>query len=303
MPYLLCTRSSRCVLVLTLVLGGLFAGCDDGFVDPFIRGGGSFTDYGALVSDGVPLAHEVRVVPVRTLPDMPTDTSQATAQLDAEVWSTDLTTGDSLQWTQRSIRYANGSIGYIFIGNFVARADHPYRLTVRDRLNGSTATALVGTPPVPTMTRQPAQIVRPDSISQVVEWEAARLDSVTVMYQVDGIGELGMAAFVPIRYEPPPPGQPIVVDFVRDFAQVFAVVELEAEGDLDSLVVNEVQIRLRALNDAWVEPPEDPVLLAQPGAYTQVEGGYGFIGGATYGTMLWRPDRAVLEAAGFTPSY
>ncbi|NNF58868.1 MAG: hypothetical protein HKN04_11585 [Rhodothermaceae bacterium] len=285
--------------MLALFLIGIMVGCDDGFVDPFLRDGGAFSVYGAIVSDEVPLTHEVRIVPVRTLPDTPTDTGQATVQLDAEVWSTDLTTGDSLQWTQRSVRYDDGSVGYLFSRDFVAPSEHAYRLTVRDRVNGNTATALVETPPVPILTRQPAQIVRPDSISQVVEWEAARLDSVTVMYQVD----LDMASFVPIRYEAPPPGQPIVVDFVRDFAQVFAVAELEAEGDLDSLVVNEVQIRLRALNGAWVEPPEDSAVLAQPGADTNVEGGYGFVGGATYGTMLWRPDRDVMRAAGFTPSY
>ncbi|NNF58869.1 MAG: hypothetical protein HKN04_11590 [Rhodothermaceae bacterium] len=295
------------MLLLLGFVATLFASCDDGFVDPFLRGGGAFSVYGAIVSDGVPLTHTVRVVPVRTLPDAPTDTSQATAQLDVVVSSTNLVTGDSLQWAKRVVRYANGTIGYLFSNTFRAQPDTPYRLTVRRIFDGYETAAEFATPLTPTASYGPVEVIGldgeqglADSVRQEVRWAAARLDSVSVGYRVPGGSG---AVVIRIPYPDVTGGEgprPVEVDYVRDLEILRDTLGLNPG---QTVTLYEMSMRVRALGADWVTPTDDPEILAQPSTFINVENGYGFVGGATFGSTVWLPDREAMQAAGFSPSY
>ena len=296
-------RAFLCLSLVTLLL----ASCDDGFVDPFLRGGGKFSVYGAIVSDGVPLTHTVRVVPVRTLPDAPTDTSQATAQLDVIVSSTNLATGDSTRWTKRVVRYTNGTIGYVFSNTFRAQPDTPYRLTVRRIFDGYETTAEFATPLTPTASYGPVEVIGldgeqglADSVRQEVRWAAARLDSVSVGYRVPGGNGV---VVVHIPYPDVPGGEgprPVEVDYVRDLEILRDTLGLNPGQAVD---LYEMSMRVRALSEDWELSTTTADSLAQPGAFTNIENGYGFVGGATFGATIWLPDPEAIRAAGFNPSY
>ncbi|MEL6616960.1 MAG: hypothetical protein AAFQ43_14550, partial [Bacteroidota bacterium] len=50
---------------------------------------------------------------------------------------------------------------------------------------------------------------------------------------------------------------------------------------------------------AWPDLPADDATAAQPGAYSNVTGGYGLVGVGTAGFVSWTPPPEALTAAGY----
>ena len=284
------------LLFAVLAVGALaLTACGDPFVDPFLRSGGPYSVYGALRAETFPTLQRVRVQPVRTLPDAPTDPGEPTARLAVDVWTEDLSTGDTLRWNRRDVRFDDGTVGTVFERRFRALPGRTYRVRLRDREREREARVDVDVPEAPTGQASPATILD-GAVTQQVAWSADRLLGANVVYRLGATGQGAIA----LPYPPPPAGEPLVIDYTADAERLREI--LTARGTPPSpapLVLTEVLANAFAPGSSWPEIPTDPTVAAQPGAYSNVDGGYGFVGGLTYGYAVVTPGSGPLLAAGF----
>ncbi|MEM1055336.1 MAG: hypothetical protein AAGI52_07405 [Bacteroidota bacterium] len=284
------------ILLALVVCGASLPGCGDTFVDPFLRDEGSFSMYGVLLSEGSPDVQRLRVQLVRALPDPPTEPEEAAAQLGSDVASVDLVTGDSIAWTERQIRFPDGTLGSVFERAFRPVPGRPYRLSVTRRSDGERASATLTIPPTPRATI--SEPVVADRVTQAVAWDAARIARATLSVRVSGSPTIGFqSVFVPVDL--PLPGEPVEVDLDALFQA-----SRDALGPLvPTVYVSRLTMTVLGASEEWPLPPDDLREMAQPGAYSNVDRGYGFIGAGTQGTASWQPDAVAMRAAGFEPIY
>jgi len=172
--------SQICALVLLGGLGMTLWGCEES-VDPVLGTGQPFTMYGFI--DPTAFRQTIRVFPVDgrlVLADNPS--------IDARVESTDLETGETIEWSEDFQQYADGQYGFVFRGPFDAQFDRPYNVTVR-RSDGQLSEVEVRVPP-----RVEMELLEPISLPgfvvQPVFWssETPQLIDVKVIYHVEGSG-------------------------------------------------------------------------------------------------------------------
>lgn len=281
-------------LVLALASGAVISGCGDTFVDPFLRGEGSFSVYGTFIAGQSAEPQRLRVQVVRTLPDPPTDPDDPAAQLAVDVTSENLTSGAVTIWDERVIRLPDGTVGSVFESTQRPDPATPYRLRVRRRTDGREATVEVTTPPTPEATVEPAVIAGAE-VTQRVEWSAERLESIEAVYVVRG-GPGTLLATIPYSAS----GSAVTVDLARDRPLVRAAITAEGFPEQDAISLQRIILRVVGTDSlAWPDLPESDAEAAQPGAYSNVTGGYGLVGVGTTAFVSWTPSLEALAAAGF----
>lgn len=283
MPRLL----SLCLLITAVTL----AGCEEAVV-PTSSGGLQFTLYGAL--DPKAQTQAVRVVPIRDRLEIP-----APGPLDASFTSTDLTTGEERVWRDSVVVLADGSSANVFVAPFRAQYGHTYRL-VADAEGGLPASVVVEVPPrVEPLRRGP--FFTSEGVSEEVRWLGApRLNAARVhvalasqtcepydlSLEADVAGPVEFGWSVPVSYSQ------IALEVNREFGvspSALAILRITVDADVASA--------------AWVPPGGvfDPEALVEPGAFTNVTNGFGFVG-ASYPTRAqWAPSSEAQLRAGFRP--
>ncbi len=290
-----------------LLAASVLIGCETA-VDPLVGEERPFTIWGLLNAGADTQA--VRVFPIEDEPGI-----DRPRVIDATVSTTDLTTGERREWTHRAVRYPGGDVGHVFWAAFRAQNGHRYRLEVT-RSDGQASRATVTMPDEIDVT-----IERTETSPKVFAYVRGRIPNllgVEMRYEATNLPPLN--AWPPDRTIHPPVFFPVEVSyqgegeridggwrFDIDMAEDYEVVRdayrrncLITAGAPD-IALRRVEFHFIAADSAWNPPGGafDPDLLVEPGAFSNVENGYGFFGAGEIVAVRWTPTPLVRQHIGY----
>ncbi len=291
-----------------LVLSAVFLfGCESA-VDPYVGTTEPYTLWGVMNSDAD--TQLVRVFSIEREPgiDRPGD-------IDAAVSSTDLTTGEHVEWRHREVTFEEGETGHVFWAPFRPQHGHDYRLEVV-RSDGSRSTADVTVPPPVEIELNTA--VERSTLPVRIIGDAPHIIGVEVRYEANNLPP--ETAWPLDRKAHPPVTHPVDVSYQDEVQRVedgwafdikmqrdYEIVQSEYEGaclvtaGAPGIVLRRVELRLVAADSAWYPPDGifDPEVLIQPNALSNVENGFGFFGAGQVVRLRWLPPREVRDRLGY----
>ena len=288
------------------------AACDDTAIDPFVNEDRFFTIYGFI--DVLDPQHTVRVIPITRTPER--IENPATASIDAEVFSINLTTGTRREWDHSLERLSDDLYAHIFSTTFPVQPRHTYRIEVR-RSDGARTWAQTTVPLFtdPALFDLAPHAVSPDS-SEVTQDVVIRgvpsPGDLLVNYRftaqtpdlVFGEDNDIVRSSVEVPYgrtgQRTDDGWHFTLNLSTDQAAVREHIAgfLRGGQSIGAVTLNSIGIRMKVLDENWVLPGGEVNLdtLAQPGAFSNVENGYGFWGSIGLYIQEWAvpPDLALL---------
>lgn len=293
-------HTSSCVRVRPLVgilLLGLIS-CSDA-VNPFIESDRRFSLFGTLEMDRD--TQFVRVVPItRDLAMADTD------PLAVVFTSQDLNTGRILRWAD-SLMTIGGTVGHVFWAPLRIQAGHRYRLQISgaDSIDGPSVEATApgtvsGVVLEENLTLQTVNGTPPGT--QRVVWDGVNRAPfrISLWYRFLDRPE---APFVDVRMDATP------VNFPVEGTDMWEVrVDLREDRDaleplvpLEDLGLVGIGIELTLLDSNFAPPGGifDPDLLSQPGVFSNVTNGFGFVGIVGRFSVEWALDDAALRELGY----
>lgn len=216
--------------------------------------------------------------------------------LDADVASMDRTSGLQHAWRDSVMQFAGGRYGHVFWSPFRAGYGRSYVLEVT-RSDGVTTRAEVTVPPLAEpMLLDPT--VAEGYVVLPVHWsEAPRVNNIRVWYYTN---KGNFLIEYPLNQEQEGGGTVVAVTMSTDARQIFARVVLAGERAAD-LRLKAIELFVLVSNAEW-EPPEgryDPETLVEPGTFSNVENGYGFVGAGYEASFYYEPPDSTVLAAGF----
>jgi len=295
----------RKTALLSCLLALLLPGCDDSF-NPFVGEERPFTLWGYL--DAGADLQQVRVFSIESRPG-----TDRAGPIDAVVTSTDLQTGEQRRWTDTEVVYADSSVGHIFRAAFRAEHGHRYRLEVM-RSDGATSRVEVTVPPavevaIDTDTERtliPLRILGapPQLVGVEVVYDTWTVPAANPWPPGTPAGpnhHFPVAVSYTDKLSPMEGGWQTEIDMVADFP---VIEDAFARNCLATEVITlrNVELRLLVASEEW-EPPGgvfDPEVLSQPGAFSNVENGFGFFGGGFSVRERWVPPLGTLRTVGFS---
>jgi hypothetical protein len=284
--WMLCLTSAA---VATL---GILAGCDSTEIDPFIDSEQYFSMYGALEMEFT--KQYLRVVPIDTIIGSQDDV------IDATVLATDLGTGEVWVWRDSVFTFDDGKVGHVFIGSFRIKAGHTYRVEII-RSDGATTWAETTVPTEPVAEMGEADVIGGLNFprgTQKIFWRGQRAEPqrVEVVYRFWGlIDEPFVDLLIPYETASSNPdtseGWEITVNYGQD-AQTLGEQILGRPLRLAGTAM-----RIIVMADGW-EPPGgvwDPEVLSQPGIFSNVNNGFGFLGSSGRFSIEWIPAATIAD--------
>lgn len=276
----------RCLPVIILALYG--AGCDES-VNPVLEDGRPFSLYGLLNarSDTQAVrvyAHHQFLARLEPVP------------LDARVTVSDMTTGDAFALRDSVVIFPSGGVGHVFWNLFQTHYGHSYRLEAI-RSDGAMASAEVVMPPLARPSIQDP-IIHNRFVRIPVAWtNAPRLNNIRVRYTTN----FGRYLYrYPLDQSSDESGQRVVVDLSSDANEIFRSVVRSGMRVAD-LRLRTVEVHVLVSSEGW-EPPGgvyDPDLLIEPGTFSNIENGFGFVGAGYEADFSFVPTDSMLVMAGF----
>ena len=281
------TRTAhRCGAALLLIAAGLSTwGCEE-MVDPADTTDRVFTMYGHFN----PTRNEqaVRVFEIENLLKV-----TRPEPIDARVYSTDLSTGDRIEWDDAITRFADSSYGHVFHAPFTAEYGGTYKLEVA-RSDGRTAEAVATVPP-----ETEAVVEAPDSLDFDLIGQAFWPQAPSLIYiRVEYLSNMGTFT---VHYLPNSEivdgGRRIEFRFRADTRPILQAARLRDSP----AYIRGVVFRAVVASEDWVAPDGafDADVLVEPGTFTNVTDGFGFVGAGYDTAKFWMPSDAILRAAGF----
>jgi hypothetical protein len=249
------------------------------------------------------------VIPVRRYPEEIQEDGEPQSEIDAEVFSRNLSTDQETRWTHSLMRLDDGSYGHVFSAPLTVSAGATYRLTVR-RSDGAESTAETRVPRNLEAVALPATVIG-DSIVQVIRWQnVPKVERLYVVYcaaPVDGPicaddldGKTGLIVIYRGRRLGHRVGSDweMAIQLSRDFKLLRDVADLTEDIPLQ---LKSLEVRITALDENWTVY-DDPEVFAQPGALHNVENGFGYWGALGVSEFEWVPDAETLRLLGVTSS-
>lgn len=280
------------LLVAVLLIG--LAACDE-TVNPFVDAERYFTVYGYL--DTGRDTQYVRVIPLRRM------IGEADEGADAVVTSTSAENGERIVWRDSVLQLADGSVGHVFYAPFRPIPDWTYRLEV-GRLDGVTSWAEVTIPPA-----SRAAVMDPTAsgavVAQRVVWDDVDFPPfrVEVWYRFmntrpdlpfreavvtyDDVGQVTDENDWEVR-----------VQLTRDRSRVTELLGISEDARLTLLGIG---MRLAITDEQWRPPGGvfDREILVQPGTFSNVRNGFGFVGGVNQFTVEWALSKETVDRLGY----
>jgi hypothetical protein len=264
---------------------------------------------------------------VRVVPVYETLQPETRDPIDAVVTSTDLGTGEVVVWRDSVVEFVGGAVGHVYVADFRAAYETTYRFTAT-RSDGEVSEATTRMPPQATIvvgeapfeTREvdddgdpntPPRIdtVYTPDIPAEVRGSIPRLLDLVVEYRVRVDGGAAEGSIVRIDYDeqgdvtPTASGWLVAVQMGRDRAEVSR--SLLRTGQVtsfsDPVTLLDVTATMLAVSEDWVSPVGtfDPEVLVEPGTFTNVANGFGFVGAGYPIAFALESVQGVVEAAGF----
>lgn len=275
-------RRLSIVLVGLASASGLAAasGCDDAFVDPFLRSEQPYSLYGLLVADVQPRIQRVRVQRIRSTVEPPSSIDDPRLALAGTVEAAGPVGGVPV-WTRRLASYTDGTAGTVFEAEFQPSPETVIDLAYEDE-GGRRVETTVRIPPVPSGSVD-APVDTTDAgaraVRQRVVWDADRLgDTVVVDYQ--GTDREGRIRAIQVAYGPEAIGEDgttVEIDLLDDLLALYEEVQnLSLDGTIPNLSIRMIVLGLTDdLPDRDVIPTENL--------------GRVYVQGGTAGRVVWSP--------------
>jgi len=282
-------------VVFTIVL----IGCET-TVDPFDDTDRFFSFYGYL--DAEQDTQFVRVVALRdsVLPD--------TGPIDAEVTSTDMTTGEAIVWQDSVFSFSSfrDQTGHVFWTTKRPEIGHTYDLEVR-RSDGVTSSATVtvpNPPPDPSIEIPPRVGLY---IRRRVVWpEAFPAGEVLMIYHVKDTTSFFTSKEVVVPYTNTfvmnETTSEVIIDITSDYNEVYNAFNFERGTGPERIELLALEIHVAKANDAWtfIGSHLGYETLAFPGRFSNVEQGLGFWGAIVRSSFSWTITPEEVAFIGFT---
>lgn len=227
--------------------------------------------------------------------------------IDASVRSTDLETGEVRVWRDSLVQLGDGDFRHVYWDTFPVPEGRTYRLEAV-RSDGATSSAETTIPPsveLEVTEPDPKLLLETKQIIKVVG-PAPALPRVDLSYRTmatssdGGRYELTTLIGYEDSIERTSTGWNVVVDYRRDFARILA--RYDAAGwPTTVLALRFLELRVHVGDEQWVSPigTFDPEVLVEPGVFSNVENGFGFVGSGYLISISWTPPAALLQRAGF----
>ncbi len=277
-------------LLLLLSAGFLFgSGCDEAIAPP-----DGFAAYYTLWGAFDPSVdvQAVRVVPIER--EIGTGSAEP---LGVEVTSTDLATGAITTWRDSVITFSDGSVGHVYLGDFSPEFGRRYEFQVENGA-GQKTTAATRVPPLVSPFREATAFI-PGDVKLPVLWPGApQLNNLEIVYELENGNCDRFIQDAPFVGDAEP----------FEFGWSTAIRLAEAADAVLALLDNRphavvrMWMRAEVASEDW-RPPNgvfDPELLIEPGTFSNVEGGFGFVGGSYVAqTDSWTLEPDAVIRAGF----
>lgn len=277
----------RWIGVVLLALA--FVACDN-TVDPFIETDRYFTVFGYL--DTGSDRQYVRVIPLRK-----EIVEEDAESLDAVVTATDLDSGIEHSWRDSVITYSDGSIGHVFVSDFRPVPGRTYRFEV-ERSDGVVTWAQTRVPEAEIADVVPPTQFGTGPITQVVNWEGVDVSPfrVEVWYRFSEFPPSSPFKEFVVTYRGEdvgrriPEGWQVPVKLSEDTEEILPLVR---EGS----PLLGIGMRLTMSDDFWRPPGGvfDEEVLVQPGTFSNVQRGFGFLGSVNQYTVEWVLDDRTMD--------
>lgn len=284
------TTSERVVYTIAIAFLTLSVAACSNTVDPFIETDSYYTIFGYL--DTGTDRQYVRVVPFRLELD-----AEEARPLDAVVTSTDLDSGVERVWRDSVITFGDGSVGHVFFSDFRPIPGHEYRFEV-ERADGAASWAQTVVPLAVNATVIPPGQFGIGPVTQSVVWDGIEVAPfrVEVWYRFSEFPHNTPFTEFVVTYSEEDVGRALDDTWQVPVKLSEDTEEIEPLLRPDSPLLG-VGMRLTMSDDAWRPPGGvfDPEVLVQPGAFTNVEHGFGFLGSVNQYTVEWVLDDRTIE--------
>ena len=263
-------------------------GCEDSVV-PVADTGRPFTLYAVL--DPTEDRQALRVATFE-----PSLDATAGPEIDAEVISTDLNTGESVTWTDSLVAFGEGRFGHVFHADFRPVYGHTYRVEAR-RSDGAVSSAEVTVPPF--VEPLPLETETSGTVVLTTLWPGPpELNEPQATYVTEDAGCVVRAVTVSTSRpaEPFEFGWKVETNLLDDAVEVFRRL-----APISSLALVEVRLGAHVASSNWYPPGGvfDPEVLVDPNAFTNVRNGFGFVGSGYTLSVPVRVEAALRNRAGF----
>jgi hypothetical protein len=271
------------------------SGCDES-VNPILGTEEAFSFYGYF-----DLRSDMQAIRVFSIDGILTpDVDQ---KLDAVVTSINSRTGETQVWRDSTVTYRDGTIGHVFYAHF--RPDHDTEYTFQAvRSDGVTTAAKLktpsdGLPELVNITSARSNVIvdlRWTNVPRVHQTIATytvripfpdRSDTTTVRVRIpSGQAERTGAGSWKVSIIPS-----------LDIGTIYTALFLQPI--INPIFLDEIEVSVFVVSEEWESPVGvfDPELLVQPGVFSNVEGGFGFIGGGYFDSFIFDlTDRDKLNA-------
>lgn len=292
------TRRHTPVLLATILAFLLLSGCEEA-VDPVLTTEEAFTMYGFLDPTS-----DRQAIRVYSIDDVLSSTSHE--RFGASVVTRNNRTGEEVAWRDSLVSYPDRTFGHVFHSNVPVEFDTPYSLIVTGP-DGRSSRAEVHTPP--------------DGEARIVEILSAR-SQVVVHLQWSNVPRL-LQTRVSYHVRVPFPDRTdttttrvdirsgrveqnsdgtwrVYILPSADIGVVFGALGLQPGKD--PVFLDRVEVRAFVTSADWESPTGsfDPELLVQPGTFSNVQDGFGFVGGGYFDRFEFEMEDVDKRNAGFS---
>jgi hypothetical protein len=220
----------------------------------------------------------------------------APGPLDATVSSTDLRDGAVTTWRDSIVTFPNGTVGHVFVADLDVDYNGVYRVDAV-RSDGATSTALVTVPP---LVEAFLEVDEGGSPEEAALWPGVpQLNAPEVTAVLQDAGCAINSVRIPFTDIEDASAEPSEFGWRTQFS--LARLRDELPGHLTNSALLQLTLHAEVASQEWRFPTDefDPEILIEPGAFTNVEGGFGFVGAAYPTSLVWQPDSRAATRAGF----
>jgi hypothetical protein len=283
------SRSSAPAIGILLIL--LTAGCEEA-VAPVLQGNRPFSLYGYL--DPGADQQAIRVFPIdQLLQHNDPVPLAATVQITGPTGSALLRDSVVTFWDETFGHVYHGAFSPAFGNTYVVRAEEPggrsttvsVRIPQRASLTTGDVEGVLGNVYFPVEFSDAEQILRPRVLYSIESTRAPFKWTIPVVY----------SNYI-VRSEN---RWSILVNLSRDIGVIFSVTGLVPGRD--KVTLTNLSVEAFITTSEWTPPGGefDSELLVQPGTFSNVENGFGFVGGGYFETAHTLPPAEKLRLAGF----
>ncbi len=307
------------IIYAAIILAVTMSGCDDTIISPFSDREANYSIFGYIATDDT---HYVRIVPIRNT----LDRDVIPVQLDASVTTTNEATGRVDEWSQllpvqddgsRGLLFSDSTYGHVFRAIFPVNPGESYTFRVNgfdgDSVSARVSVPFISEPRVEDIVVDNGRIVQtlviPDlgyqpfavGVLYVLASDIFNAPRIGIWLYNHGVGTVDDDG-VRIEMDLAEDVQLLRKEIVDNLNQ-YATIPVVEDPQTFTLYLLERRARVFAGDSTWNFISANPDLgrLAQPGAHSNVEGGFGFFGalGTNFAEMPIT-DSQIRQQIGFT---